>query len=116
MQLQLTICDGRAYPVGGCCAICAIRHFPQDKYYAFTEKEVKDWEEEITAFEQEIASKGKSIAFASVNMTQKKAGEMLERLGYVCPFDGWAIRDPEIEPKGGGVRVYVKPVFKTIDK
>lgn len=106
---------GTAFSVGGCCAIASIQWFNSDNHNFWSNQEwVAKQEQEILGYEEEIRAKGKSLAFASVNSQQTKAAEMLERLGYVCPFDGWAKRDPSVINTGSVVRVYVKPVYGTV--
>lgn len=115
MELKYLI-NTSDYPVGGCCAIASIQWFNSDDW-PFWENpgQVEKIEKEIAAYEEDIVAKGKSIAFASVNSEQTKAAEMLERLGYVCPFEGWAKRSEQIHPRAGGVRIYAKPVYKTVE-
>jgi hypothetical protein len=105
--------NGQDYPVASCCAIATIQWFPSDGILWSNLREVERMEKEVAEFEANIVAKGKSIALATLNSTQTRAAEMLERLGYVCPYDNWAQRDKTIHPHAAGVRVYVKPVYGT---
>ncbi len=95
----------------GCCAIANISSFPSDrdivgkdlsKYLAGLKKEVN---EKIKGAKDDNCS----LLFASLNSNQKEAGKVLESLGFVSAYDGWAIRG---RPTSTGVKIYTKVLGK----
>ncbi len=94
-----------------CCALRCIIDFPGDE---------DDWEEEliseVDSYCKELRSNGRSLVMVTLNTNQKKAAQVIKRLGFKSAFNNWAYRDRTVTGISTGVKVFVKqlvPVIKS---
>ena len=113
LSLDLEVDDG----VGNCCAVGYISNFftdgdfkrhPADHHYVTVEA--------IKGGCKDLVEASCSLAYATINTSQRLTEAALLEAGFVCPTEGWAYRNPKYSHTDTGVKVFVKPLFKVFKR